>query len=556
MVWRNDWEKATRGGRTWDVVQSGGTDTIGGMSGIGGRGINVLPPGEAERLQKAAEEADDAPTQVSRDDTGRGLDMSSLFDPNKNNTVGQPPSVDPLNKLQEAQILLNKTLETVVQGLGQTQQMVQELAQQGASSQQMQEALTQELMGIKGQLEGAAAGMPAAEAPPQEAAPPRPPPPGPEQEGMPPEGPPPEGMPPEGMPPGAEGEAPPPGMEGMMAPPVEPQRVPEVGPDGLTLDQNPGGGAPPPEGGAGGITPDLLAALGMDPHALAAQVLGEDPNLQAAIEAQRNPPVPPGLEFEPGEDPNVPIPKRELPPQPGSTFTTPGAELAAGLPPTIRYETNIKTGGERITPSELLEELNQKFGHSWVDWEMSTIYRMWTNLYGAVPEEVLVHKIAGLQTLVMNTSGFWSIPQIFRDVILTFNGKAPLHDQPEDEYTLSPGELAYGLDVARQIAPPEAIQMKEPGDAVKQYTAYRLLVHGLIVALYPMEWAQPYLDHMAARNAQLVAGIDKGAVIARFKQVMDLPLMNSGLDDNSPIDQQVIRLMLMHEHVAEMEGGV
>lgn len=676
MVWRNDWENRTKSGNSWDIVKKGGCSAIGG--GGSGRVVgNVLPPQDEPPLQKHAQEDDTAPTPVGRDDTGQGIDFSSLFSPDKADTPGMPPQVDPLLKLQKAQLLLGQQLQRVVpqlqqmgEGMTQLQQVVQQLAQ---GQQQLQQMLSQPPPGMSSQgpapqgPEGAPPQGPSSEMPPQGPPPETPPQgmmgqvppeiqqliaqgappeviqqamgelqgqgsnpqPSPEEvaymlleqgvppeiapqllaeqglpmelgqtvaqamqqiiqgqqqlpqgmpqppqgmppsagsmppEGAPPEGAPPEGPSPEGPPPGSggEGELPPPeviaqdllqqhmtpgqAMDMLMGqglPPdvvqavtqmmvrMNPQELPEVGPDGLVVEP-----APP-----------------MPPPASHMTGPPNPPN-------PPSPPIPPGLEFDEGveEEAYMQAPKRELPSQLGP-FNPPGAELAAGLPPTLRLETNIKHSEQLIKPQELADELASSFGPQWVQWEPETLFQTWTQTHGSPPDDELMNKILGLQALLGNPDAFWSDPMIFRDVLLALNGVPPIMDDPagEDEDSLSPGQIVYGVFVASQLAPLEQLGVQEPSEEVKQYVAVQFAVGGLVSTIIPVRWAQPYLDQIVAQNSKITAGLDSGMVNQRLLSVLNNPEEIEALNENSPLDLQVLGLLNIKQYVEDMEAGI
>lgn len=522
-IWRNDWEKATAGGRSWRVEKTGGAASLLGDVNSGGSGRVVTTGAQVHVREKTAEDegVDDAPTEVTREDVGRGVNFDGLFDPKKVDQPGAVPSVDPLLKLQKAQILLGKQLQQMMQGM---QQMMQQV-QQGAAASPAIQAMEAQIQAMAQQL-GIQLPPGPGQAGPQQGA----------QQGQP------QGGPPQEGPPQGQGEQKPPSekeqaeMQAQQQAAEQQAAAEQSGAEHASEEVDPAGRAP-------------------------AEPSGEEDGAPLELQEDRiraNPSVPEGLEFDPDDDDEayINLPKRQMPPEPGEAFSTPGSELAAGLPPTIRMETAIKHGDHRMTPEELINELNEAYGPEWVDWEPETLLQMWAQDHQGPPDDELFHKMLGLQVLFTNTNGFWNSYPIFRDVILVLNGVPPILDGPEDEDSVSPGHLAYGVFIAMSHAPFTKIGQQEPGEEVKQYAAVRFFVNGLVAAMFPLKWAQPALDALVAQYAQHAVGIDKAQIAQRLAQVVDLPLEDAGLNENDPVDQQVAQQLAIKHYVTEMEGGL
>lgn len=523
-IWRNDWEKATAGGRSWKTEKTGGFSSLLGDANSGGSGRVVTTGAQVHIREKTAEDegVDDAPTEVSREDVGRGINFREFFDPKKADQPGAIPTVDPLLKLQKAHILLGKQVQQVLQGLQAMTQQVQGLAQQG-------QAAPNDIQALEGQIQAMAQQL-GIQLPP-----------GP-QGGQAPAG------PPQGGPPPQQAQQGPP--QGEEKPPSAKEQE-EAAAQQQAMEQQQAAEQSAVQHASQEVDPD-----GQVPQH--SEMAGRALDFQDENPEDANTGVPEGLEFDPDDDDEAYAnePKRQLPPQPGEAFSTPGSELAAGLPPTIRMETAIKHGDHRMTPDELINELNTAYGEEWVNWEPETMLQMWAQTHPEPPDDELFHKILGLQVLLTNTNGFWNSYPIFRDVVLVLNGVPPVLDGPEDEDSVSPGHLAYGVFIAMQHAPFTAIGQDEPGDEVKQYAAVRFLVNGLVAAMFPLKWAQPSLDALAAQYAQASTGIDKDQIAARLAQVVDLPIEQAGLNENDPVDQQVAQQMAIKHYVTEMEGGL
>ena len=222
------------------------------------------------------------------------------------------------------------------------------------------------------------------------------------------------------------------------------------------------------------------------------------------------------------------------------------------MPEYDRTQSAIKTSEDeeaqkRITPFQLLNWLMETYGEAWADWEPETLYQTLAQDLGSPPDEAMFNVIMALQILLLRTEAFWADPPIFEDTILGLNGITPNFGGPDD---MSPGQLVYGVWVAQELAP------MTPTEQVQTYAAARLFEAGLIVAMYPVTWAQPMLDRICQNQGGGDCQVNKDIVWERFKSLANTPLEETGLSDTDPIDRQVARMLVVRDYIELHEGGL
>jgi hypothetical protein len=157
-------------------------------------------------------------------------------------------------------------------------------------------------------------------------------------------------------------------------------------------------------------------------------------------------------------------------------------------------------------PIHLANEMNAKYGATWLKWEPETLWETIRKDWLTYPNEESKNKLMAIK-VVMANEYFWQEWEVFEKICVAFNSRVPIFQTMDD---LSIGELALAVHLVSKLK-------KRPfGIEVKAYVASEAQEEGYVMLPEVLSFAQEQLDSLMQGTAgpEIKAELSKRGALA------------------------------------------
>ena len=177
--------------------------------------------------------------------------------------------------------------------------------------------------------------------------------------------------------------------------------------------------------------------------------------------------------------------KRQEKAQPDHPASTWRVEKIGEDKDVLREEREFLLGPE-TNPIELANEMNAKYGDSWLEWEPETLWETIRKDWLTYPNEESKNKLMAIKVLMASES-FWNDWEVFEKICIAFNDRVPNFHVMDD---LSTAELTLAVRLASKL------KKRSFGSEVQAYVASEGSEVGYIILPEELAFAQEKLDFL------------------------------------------------------------